>query len=156
MAKKNLCETRSVEIVAAYLKSVLKFHNISIVVEHQTQNKNRIDITATKTFNCKRRLLVIEAKRQWNRELYTACKTQLYERYAIIPDAEYQGIYLVFWFGENFPVANKKQHNITSAGKLQEAIESEMSLDLKNILMLSYWMFPKKFNKIPLRLTTLS
>ncbi|MFA0084676.1 hypothetical protein [Vibrio sp. 10N.261.51.F12] len=79
-------------------------------------------------------MLVIEAKGQWHKELYSAASTQLYERYSIHPDAEQQGIYLVFWFGTDEMVANSKKHGITSAQELKLSIESTLPTELKGVI----------------------
>ncbi len=72
------------------------------------KSENRTDFTATKIIGGKRRLLVVEVKGQWHKELYAAASAQLYDRYSIHPDAEQQGVYLVIWFGGDELVANKK------------------------------------------------
>ncbi len=130
----RLGEVESVEIIAERLSLRLHPQNIIITSEHQTQNQNRIDITAAKMIDGKRRLLVIEAKGQWHPELYTAASTQLYERYSIHPDAEQQGIYLVIWFGPDENVANKKRHQITNAKELKESIETEIPPEIKGFI----------------------
>jgi hypothetical protein len=130
----RLGEVESVEIIAERLSLRLHPQNIIITSEHQTQNQNRIDITAAKIIDGKRRLLVIEAKGQWHPELYTAASTQLYERYSIHPDAEQQGIYLVIWFGPHEKVANKKGHKITNAKELKESIETKIPPDIKGFI----------------------
>lgn len=128
----RLGEVDAVEIVAERLNLILKPCSITITPEHQTKNQNRIDITAAKMINGQRKLLVIEAKGQWHKELYTAADTQLYERYAIHPDAEHQGIYLVIWFGKDEKVANRTQHGIENAKQLKKAIEDKLSPEHKN------------------------
>lgn len=45
----------------------------------------------------------IEAKRQDNREVWTAIEAQLVPRYTGDPRAGERGIYVVFWFGTNVP-----------------------------------------------------
>ncbi|BBO27861.1 hypothetical protein AltI4_22490 [Alteromonas sp. I4] len=127
---KRLNEIESVNIVAEYLSNCLKSQDISIVKEHETKAHNRIDITATKTINGIRRLLVIEAKGQWHKDLYSAAKNQLYQRYSIHPDAEQQGIYLVFWFGSDEKVANRKNHAISSAEELKDDLELTVPSEL--------------------------
>jgi hypothetical protein len=127
-------EVRSVEIIAERLNSSLLPQSITITCEHQTKNKNRIDITAAKMINGKRRLLVIEAKGQWNPDLYSAASTQLYERYSTHPDAEDQGIYLIIWFGIDVNVAGRRKHGITSAIELKGAIEERLPLELKGAI----------------------
>lgn len=132
--KVRLGEVASVEIIAERLNLVLHPQSVSITCEHQTQNQNRIDITASKVIDGKRRLLVIEVKGQWHKDLYSAASSQLYERYSVHPDAEQQGIYLVIWFGANEKVANRKKHNITSALELRKSIEDTLPPELKGFI----------------------
>ncbi|MEL0604076.1 hypothetical protein [Pseudoalteromonas undina] len=130
----RLGEVESVEIIAERLNLLLSPQSIVITSEHQTKNQNRIDITAAKTIDGIRRLLVIEAKGQWHSDLYSAATTQLYERYSVHPNAEQQGIYLVIWFGANEKVANRIKHNVTSALELRESIEDTLPPELKGFI----------------------
>lgn len=131
---KHLGEVNSVEIIAERLKLILSPQSITITNEHQTKDQNRIDFTAAKVIDGKRRLLVIEAKGQWHNELYSAASTQLYERYSIHPDAEHQGIYLVIWFGADEKVSNRKGHGITNALELRKSIEETLPLEIKGLI----------------------
>ncbi|ELP5726923.1 hypothetical protein QTV44_000096 [Vibrio vulnificus] len=130
----HLNEVNSVEIIAERLNLVLHPQSILVTSEHQTKNQNRIDITATKMIEGKRRLLVIEAKGQWHSELYSAASAQLFERYSIHPDAEHQGIYLVIWFGVDEEVAGRKRHEISSAQELKRSIEEQLPAELKGLI----------------------
>ena len=130
----HLNEVSCVEIIAERLSLVLHPQSIVISTEHQTRNQNRIDITAAKMIDGKRRLLVVEAKGQWHRELYTAADAQLYQRYSIHPDAEQQGIYLVIWFGSNESIAGRKNVGITSAEDLKLRIENKLPTELKGLI----------------------
>lgn len=130
----HLNEVGSVEIIAERLSLVLHPQSITITTEHQTKNQNRIDITAAKIIDGKRRLLVIEAKGQWHKDLYSAASTQLYERYSVHPDAEQQGVYLVIWFGANESVAGRKIHGITSAEELKINIEDRLPSNIKGLI----------------------
>ena len=127
----HLNEVDSVEIIAERLNLILEPKGIVITSEHQTQNQNRIDITAAKMIDGKRKLLVIEGKGQWHKDLYSAASTQLYERYSIHPDAADQGIYLVIWFGMHEKVANKETHGITNALELKKTIEAKLPEEIK-------------------------
>jgi hypothetical protein len=82
----------------------------------------------------KKRLLVTEVKGQWHRELYTAASEQLHARYAIHPDAEQQGIYLVIWFGADEKVAERKNHGIDSAQLLKSNIEAKLPAELTGLI----------------------
>lgn len=128
-----LREVRSAEVIAEHLKWTLG-GQFSVKVEDQTQSAQRMDITVSKTISSKRHLLVIEVKGQWHPELYTAAKTQLYDRYSIHPDAANQGIYLVLWFGTHVAVNNQKRHNITSAEELKASIEATLQDELRGAI----------------------
>ncbi len=131
---KGCRELPSCEIIAERLALRLNPKSIIITAEHQTKKQNRIDITAAKVISGERRLLVIEAKGQWHKDLYSAAKSQLYERYSSHPDAAHQGIYLVIWFGANEKVANKKRHKITSASELKISLEDTLPTELKGVI----------------------
>jgi hypothetical protein len=76
------------------------------------------------------KMLVIEGKGQWHRDVFGAAATQLADRYAMHPDADEQGIYLVLWYGSDTPVAGSTCHEYQSAGELQTAIEGHLPDDL--------------------------
>lgn len=94
------------------------------------KNAKRCDFTAAKMLGGQRRLLVTEVKGQWNPELLTAASAQLYDRYAIHPDADHQGIYLVLWYGGGETIAGRKNPSITSAKELKTEIEASIPEDL--------------------------
>ncbi|GFM55804.1 hypothetical protein PSCICF_19820 [Pseudomonas cichorii] len=131
---KRLGEVKATEIIAERLSLRLEPQGIVITSEHQMKSENRTDFTATKIIGSKRRLLVVEVKGQWHKELYTAASAQLYERYSIHPDAEQQGIYLVIWFGSDELVANKKNTTINSAPELKTSIEQTLPLELAGLI----------------------
>jgi len=120
--------------IAERLRLRLEHKGITVTPEHQLKDANRCDFTCTKVIENQRRLLVTEVKGQWHKELYSAAEKQLHERYAIHPDAEQQGIYLVLWFGSNENIAGKKKHIITSAQTLNESIEMTVPLELKGLI----------------------
>jgi hypothetical protein len=127
-------ETTACKRVADYLSVHLKALNMSTSIEHQLKDSKRCDITVTKTLDGKRRLLVIEAKGQWHKDLFSAAKVQLHERYSIHPDAENQGIYLVFWFGNDEKIAEKKDTSIKSATNLKKFIIEVMPEELRSLI----------------------
>ena len=120
--------------IANYMQMSLKALNIPVAVEHQLKNAKRCDITATQMLEGKRRLLVTEVKGQWNSELFSAAAEQLHRRYAIHPDAEHQGIYLVLWFGADEEVAGRQNHSILSPNQLQEKIVEKMPKELHGLI----------------------
>ncbi|WP_436892950.1 hypothetical protein [Siccibacter turicensis] len=130
----RLDEVKSTEIIAERLNLRLQPQGISITPEHQLKGKNRSDFTASKLIGGRRRLLVTEVKGQWHRELYSAASAQLYDRYAIHPDAEQQGVFLVIWFGESETVAGRKTHGIKTAQELKISIEAVLPPDLRSLI----------------------
>lgn len=130
----RLGEVRSTEIIAERLSLRLESQGISVTPEHQLKDANRSDFTVTKMISGKRKLLVVEVKGQWHRELYTAASAQLYERYSIHPDAEQQGVFLVIWFGANEEVAGSMRHGIRSAQELKRSIEDKLPKDLEGLI----------------------
>ena len=130
----RLGEESCTEIIAERLSLILRHKNIIITPEHHLKSEKRSDFTVAKIIDGKRRLLVTEVKGQWHRELYSAASTQLYERYAIHPEAEEQGIYLILWFGETESVADRKNHGITCAQALKNSVEERLPKDLKGLI----------------------
>jgi hypothetical protein len=126
----RLDEERCTEIIAERLSLRLQAQNIVVTPEHHLKASKRSDFTIAKLIGGRRRLLVAEVKGQWHRELFTAASVQLYERYAIHPDAEQQGIYLVIWFGADEKVAGRKNHGIAGAVELKRRIESSLPPEL--------------------------
>ncbi len=70
--------------------------------------------------------LPIEIKGEWHKELRTAAESQLVQQYAIDPDANGYGIYLVFWFGgTEMPSFKKDDPKPNTPEALQEILEAE-------------------------------
>ncbi|MCH7381984.1 MULTISPECIES: hypothetical protein [Acinetobacter] len=127
----HLNEVDATKIVADRLKLRLSTKGVIVTLEHQMQHTNRCDITFAKVIENERKLLMLESKGQWHKDLYKAASTQLSQRYSIHPDAEHQGIYFVLWFGTNEKVANITNHGISSAQELKLILENELPSELK-------------------------
>ncbi|WP_213544074.1 hypothetical protein [Vannielia litorea] len=127
----RLNEVRGMARVAAWLRPRLAPLDIHDVVEHQLEERNRCDLTATRLVNGTPRMLVIEGKGQWHRDLFGAAATQLADRYAMHPDADEQGIFLVLWYGPEVVVAGSSRHEFQSAEDLRAAIETQLPDDLR-------------------------
>lgn len=108
--------------------------NLATDIEYHMAGGNRCDFTVAATLDGTRRLLVVEAKGQWHPALFTAAATQLSEQYASHPDAEGQGIYLVFWFGSSISVAGRAKHGVTSADELRTRIVNQMRPALRSLI----------------------
>lgn len=130
----HLNEVDATKIVADRLKLRLSSKGIIVTLEHQMQHANRCDITFAKVIDNQRKLLVLESKGQWHKELYNAASTQLAERYSIHPDAEQQGIYFVLWFGKNDKVANLTKHGISTAQELKLHLENQLPIELNGLI----------------------
>ena len=127
----RLNEVRGMARIAAWLRPRLIPMDVHEVVEHQLEERNRCDLTATRMVSGRPRMLVIEGKGQWHRDLFGAAATQLAERYAMHPDADEQGIFLVLWYGPDEVVAGASRHGLQSASDLQSAIETQLPDDLR-------------------------
>ncbi len=120
--------------VAERLQLRLNALNMAITIEHQLKSLKRCDITASKVLGESRKLLVIEAKGQWHSDLFTAAEAQLHERYSIHPDAEHQGIYLVYWFGNGETIAGRKDVSVTSAKQLHQKIIESVPEEIRGLI----------------------
>ena len=132
--KKRLNEEPCTRIIAERLNLILQPQNITITPEHRLKHDKRSDFTAAKVLGGKRRLLVTEVKGQWHQRLFSAAKEQLNDLYAIHPEAERQGIYLVIWFGAHEKVNGKKRHGLISAAELKTEIERQLPSDLQGLI----------------------
>lgn len=130
----RLGEVKATEVIAERLDLTLKAQGITITSEHQMKSENRSDFTAAKFIGGKRRLLVVEVKGQWHKELYTAAGAQLYDRYSTHPDAEQQGIYLAIWFGPLEKVAGLKNTTINTAQELKASIQQTLPPELVGLI----------------------
>ncbi|KAE9641962.1 hypothetical protein [Pseudomonas sp. PB106] len=130
----RLGEVPATLIIAERLNLRLEPQGIAITPEHQLKSANRSDFTATKFIGGKRRLLVVEVKGQWHKEIYTAASAQLYDRYSIHPDAEQQGIYLAIWFGPREKVAGLKNTIISTAQELKASIQQTLPPSLVGLI----------------------
>ena len=131
---RHVDEKAATKRLAEHINMRLEALNISVTLEHQLKNAKRCDITATFMLDGTRRLLVTEVKGQWNSKLFTAASEQLHRRYAVHPNAEHQGIYLVLWFGGNTTVAGKRDDSIASPRQLHEIIVAAMPDELHGLI----------------------
>lgn len=130
----RLDEEPCTRLIAERLSLILEPKSITITPEHHLKHDKRCDFTATKLLAGKRRLLVTEVKGQWHPKLYEAASNQLSNLYAIHPDAEQQGIYLVIWFGANEMVAGLKGHGISNAKELKDRLENALPDKLRGLI----------------------
>lgn len=126
----NGCRDRIVDHLNAQMRAM----NLSVTIEQYFADSNRCDITATGMIDGVRRLLVVEVKGQWHRELFTAASVQLHERYSTHPDAAQQGIYLVLWFGPEEALAGRHRHEVKSPGELKQMIEHLIPSDIRGLI----------------------
>jgi hypothetical protein len=95
----NDCRDRLVE----RLKDKVLSQGVSVSTETRSANEKRIDIKARCLGD---NFIPIEVKLQNNRELWTAPKEQLYDRYMSDKKCSGFGIYLVFWHGLDCKIQN--------------------------------------------------
>ncbi|PLP57535.1 hypothetical protein CYK37_20655 [Mesorhizobium loti] len=126
----NGCRDRIVD----HLDAQMRARNLSVVIEQHFADSNRCDIAAAAMIDGARRLLVVEVKGQWHRELFTAASAQLHERYSSHPDAAQQGIYLVLWFGPGETLAGRQTHEVKSPAELKDMIEQRIPPDIRGMI----------------------
>ncbi|MDD7912161.1 hypothetical protein PUV47_19700 [Pseudovibrio exalbescens] len=134
-------ENGTTKIIADRLKLRCETLGLNVTIELHQRDDNRTDIGILSNLAGQNALLVIEAKGQWHRELYTAAAEQLDARYSIHPSAARQGIYLVYWFGVETDVAGVKKHGIKSAAELRQKILDNMPTELKariNVVVIDF------------------
>ncbi|WP_421360254.1 hypothetical protein [Agrobacterium rosae] len=124
-------ENGTTKIIADRLKQRCETLGLNVTIELHQRDSNRTDIGIISNIAGQNALLVIEAKGQWHRELYTAAAEQLDARYLIHPSAARQGIYLVYWFGTDTDVAGVKKHDVKSANELRQKVLDNMPTELK-------------------------
>lgn len=124
-------ENGTTKIIADRLKQRCETLGLNVTIELHQRDSNRTDIGILSNIAGQNALLVIEAKGQWHRELYTAAAEQLEARYSIHPSAARQGIYLVYWFGVETDVAGVKRHDVKSANELLQKVLDNMPTELK-------------------------
>jgi len=123
----NGCRDRIVD----HLNAQMRARNLSVTIEQFFAGSNRCDITVAAMIDGARRLLVVEIKGQWHRELFTAASAQLHQRYSSHPDAAQHGIYLVLWFGPKESVAGRRTHEVKSPTELKDMIEQKIPPDIQ-------------------------
>lgn len=124
-------ENTATQRIAERLRLRLENRQVIPIREGYMKDDNRCDIVFSKLIDGRRKILPLEVKGQWHPELYSAFDSQLDRLYAIHPDAEGQGIYLVLWFGADEKVANRKNHGINSAEELYLDIQKQIPEELK-------------------------
>ncbi|MCP4579277.1 MAG: hypothetical protein GY846_23635 [Deltaproteobacteria bacterium] len=112
-------------LLAEDLQNRIQTHNLIVTVEHHMVADKECDLVVLQGID---RLLPIEVKHHFNRELWTAWRTQLDRLYTSDAMASGHGIYLVLWSGED---KNRKMPKIpngikrpASATGLCRALES--------------------------------
>ena len=127
-------ENTATQCIADRLRIWLERYQVNLIREGYMKDDNRCDLVFSKLINGKRKILPVEVKGQWHSELYSAFDSQLDRLYAIHPDADGQGIYLVLWFGKDEMVANRRTHGINNAKELYFDLQKHMSEELKKRL----------------------
>ncbi|WP_299328684.1 hypothetical protein [uncultured Psychrobacter sp.] len=120
----NDCRDRLVDL----LKPKLQVYGFSLETERDMPDDKRADIVCRNTsFQ-----LPIEVKGQWHEKLWTAMNVQLGDLYLKEHQSQGQGIYLIFWFGQNV-VANRSL-NTTAFNKTGISEKPNSAKELKSFL----------------------
>ncbi|MDD3288856.1 MAG: ATP-binding protein [Alphaproteobacteria bacterium] len=117
----NDCRDRLVE----RLKDKVLAQGVAVSTETRSSNEKRIDIKARCLGD---NFIPIEVKLQKNRELWTAPKEQLYDRYMSDNKCSGHGIYLAFWHGQDLPTCAypDRQACISNAKELKALLEAHI------------------------------
>lgn len=118
--EENLCR----DSLLTRLRELLKPFGIDCQPEGDYVNDKRADIR----LSCRNEFeLPIEIKRDDNRLLWTALRSQLIGQYTVASKASDYGIYLVLWFGKNgFPPSGDGGKKPTSPENLQTRLEAQL------------------------------
>jgi len=142
---KRVDENTARDRIVEHLQGRMTALNLNVVIERYMANQNRCDITVSAMLGGQQRLLVVEVKGQWHKELFSAASAQLHERYSSHPDAAQQGVYLVLWFGPEVPIAGKRKTNINDPDALRDAIIEQIPRELHHLIdVVVFDLSPKK------------
>ncbi len=112
------------DVLLVILKTHLESFGIDCLPEVDHVNDKRADIRLSYRNEFE---LPIEIKRDDNRYLWTALRSQLIELYTTSPKAAGHGIYLVLWFGNNdLPAVRDGGKKPTSPETLQSRLEAQL------------------------------
>lgn len=113
------------DVLLDQLKARLESFGIECQPEGDQFNDKRTDIRLSYRNEFE---LPIEIKRDDNRSLWTALRSQLMEQYTISPKASEHGLYLVLWFGNNkLPAVKDGGKKPTSPEELQIRLEAQLN-----------------------------
>ena len=114
------------DLVLEKLRDRLAAQNIGISSEHRAAQDKRADLCAEYLHGGRRISLPVEVKKADHKDLWTAWRDQLQRLYAIDPDAQGCGLYLVLWFGERWRKMHPEGQPMNSAGGLQKALHERI------------------------------
>lgn len=120
--------------IASYFSLKLRSLNITCSTEPQMHNRKRGDILFSSSMQKGPIMFITEVKGQWHRRLFSAIKNQLIEQYTIEPRTHGHGLYLVLWFGKDFPVAGRHSHTYTSKEKLQQELKERVPNEYRKLI----------------------
>ncbi|MHB9101775.1 MAG: NACHT domain-containing protein [Sulfuricella sp.] len=118
--EENLCR----DVLLTRMRARLAPLDVDCQPEKDHANDKRADISLSYRTEFE---LPIEIKRDSNRTLWSALRTQLIEQYANAPRADGHGIYLVLWFGgEGIPLATDGGKKPRSPEELRIRLEAQL------------------------------
>lgn len=134
VGKLHVDENTARDRIVDRLQARMAALGLNVNIERYMANMNRCDITVEAVIGGAQRLLVVEVKGQWHKELYTAAAKQLHDRYSSHPHAAQQGIYLVLWFGAGVEIAGKRDDTIANPQALRAFIMAQMPRELHDLV----------------------
>ena len=114
----NLCRNALLSDLRQHLPQ-----GIDAQPEGQYANDKRADIRVFYAgFN-----VPVEIKKNGHRDVWSAIRNQLIAKYTIDPDTDGYGIYLVFWFGEEYTQPPPSGTRPANAKEMEERLEDSLS-----------------------------
>lgn len=120
----NDCRDR----LAYFLKLKLQAYGFKLETERDMPDDKRADMVCSHA----NLHLPIEVKGQWHKDLWSAMNDQLGDLYLKEHQSQRQGIYLIFWFGQN--VVNNRSLNTTAFNKTGISKKPNSARELKSFL----------------------
>ncbi|MFC5067416.1 hypothetical protein [Flaviflagellibacter deserti] len=118
------------DVLVDLVRAKVGHFGIDVEPEGHMARDRRADMTAARSGN----KVVVELKRHYHADVWSAASTQLDRFYARDPEAGGYGVFGVFWFGENrpkSPPARVGAGKPTSAGQMEAMLRDSLPISAK-------------------------
>lgn len=110
------------DVLLQMLRQPLLEHQVQLEKESYAAHDTRADLRASAVVGDERIVVPIEIKKDNNRDVFTAWRDQLVDRYAQDPYADHTGMYIVLWFGKGTRMSPKGKR-IADADAMLDALK---------------------------------